>query len=305
MKENINKLTLGTVQFGLKYGINNPNGKPSREESLSMLDHAWQKGIRIFDTAYAYGDAQEILGEFTSTRNLGTEIKIITKLKPNILSESPGSIEETIRKNLKESLGFLKKDCVDGFLLHTPSYIRDSEVVMAMKKMKDEELTKNIGVSIYEVDDAIYAAGLSEIDYIQVPYSILDQRLDNESFWNLTRKNKIKVFARSAFLQGLFFMPEEKIPPHFPNLKEVKIHLKQIDEIIGKYNLTRQQAALLFSCCNKNIDHVVFGVDNINQLAEDIQIVEKCPKCNECINELRNKFKSTGKDVVFQSLWKK
>lgn len=305
MKDNINRLTLGTVQFGLDYGINNPSGKPSREKSLSMLNYAWQKGIRIFDTAYAYGDAQEILGEFISTHNLGSEIKIITKLKPNVLSESSGSKEKIIRKNIKESLRLLKMDCVDGFLLHTPGYIRDPEILLAMEKMKNDGLTRNIGVSIYEVDDAIYAAKQPVVDYIQVPYSILDQRLDNKTFRNLTEKNNIKVFARSAFLQGLFFMPEEKIPPSFPNLDEVKAHLKQIDEIIQKYGLTRQQAALLFSYCNKNIDHVVFGVDNIGQLKEDIQIIEKHPSCDECINELKNEFKNTGKDVIFQSLWKK
>ena len=80
MAENLlNKLALGTVQFGLDYGINNPNGKPTREKSLEMLDYAWQKGIRVFDTAYAYGDAEEILGEFTKTRELGNKIKIITR----------------------------------------------------------------------------------------------------------------------------------------------------------------------------------------------------------------------------------
>ena len=90
MKNALNKLVLGTVQFGLDYGINNQNGKPTREKSLKMLNFAYQEGIRTFDTAYSYGDAEEILGEFSQKRNLGEEIKIITKLKPNIISESEG-----------------------------------------------------------------------------------------------------------------------------------------------------------------------------------------------------------------------
>ena len=302
MNKRENKLVLGTVQFGLNYGINNLNSKPTREKSFAMLDYAWENGIRTFDTAYAYGDAEEILGEFIKTRNLGSEIKIITKLKPNVLAEVPGSEVEIIRKNLAESLKRLGRGYVDGYLLHTPAYIHEPRVVSALQKLKKSGLAKNIGVSVYEKDDAVYAAGLPEVDYIQIPYSILDQRLDDKVFWGLTKKNKIKVFARTAFLQGLLFMPEEKIPVH---LEKAKIYLKEMDEIIGRYSLNRQQAALLFSYCNENIDHVVFGVDNINQLTEDLQIVKDSPDCTECIAELRNKFRNIEKNIIFPSLWKK
>jgi aryl-alcohol dehydrogenase-like predicted oxidoreductase len=302
MNNRIDKLVLGTVQFGLNYGINNFNGKPTREKSLAMLEYAWQNGVRTFDTAYAYGDAEEILGEFTKAYNLGAEIKIITKLKPNILSDRKGSVLEIIKKNLEESLERLNRDYVNGYLLHTPSYIHEPKVIAALKKLKKHGLVKNIGVSIYEVDDAIYAAGLAEVDYIQIPYSILDQRLDNKVFWNLTKKNKITVFARSAFLQGLFFMPQEKIPKH---LEKVKLYLNKLDKIIGKYHLTRQQATLLFSCCNKNINCVVFGVDIIDQLIEDLQIVKDSPDCGKCIHELKNEFRDIEKSVIFPSLWKK
>lgn len=302
MNNNIDKLSLGTVQFGLDYGINNFNGKPTREKSLALLEYAWQNGVRTFDTAYAYGDAEEILGEFIKTRNLGTEIKVITKLKPNILSERPGTTAEVIEGNLRESLKRLGRDYVDGYLLHTPGYIHEPKVVAALKKIKKQGLAKNIGVSIYELDDAIYVAGLPEIDYIQIPYSIFDQRLDNKVFWNLTKKNKITVFARTAFLQGLLFMPQEKIPKH---LGKVKFYLRKLDKIIRKYYLTRQQAALLFSYYNKNIKYVVFGVDNINQLTEDLQIVNYSPDCGECIHDLKNEFRDIEKSIIFPSLWKK
>jgi aryl-alcohol dehydrogenase-like predicted oxidoreductase len=302
MNNRIDKLVLGTVQFGLDYGINNFKGKPGRKKSLAMLEYAWQKGVRIFDTAYAYGDAEEILGEFIKDHNLGAEIKIITKLRPNVLSGRKGNISGIIKKNLEESLERLNRNYVDGYLLHTPGYIREPKVVAALKKLKKRGLVKNIGVSIYELDDAIFAAGLAEVDYIQVPYSIFDQRLDNKIFWNLTKKNKITVFARGAFLQGLFFMPQEKIPKH---LEKVKFYLNKLDSIIKKSHLTRQQAALLFSCCNKNINYVVFGADSIDQLAENLKTVENSPDCEKCISELKNEFRDIEKSIVFPSLWKK
>lgn len=302
MERLLNKLVLGTVQFGLDYGINNPNGKPARESALSMLGFAYEKGIRTFDTAYAYGDAEEILGEFSQGQNLGEEIKIITKLKPNIILESQGRIFDIIAGNLKESLKRLQRDYVDGYLLHTPEYIREEEIVSALNNLKKQGLVKNIGVSIYEGEDAIYAANLKEVDYIQIPYNIFDQRLDKMNFFELAKKNGKKIFARSAFLQGLFFMAEEKIPPYLEN---AKAYLRELDKVINKYNLSRQQAALLFSLNNENIDYVVFGVDNMRQLKEDIDIAEQSIGCEQCIRELKEKFANIEKNIIFPSLWKK
>jgi len=302
--EGINKLTLGTVQFGLDYGINNFGGKPERNQSLKMLDFAYEKGIRVFDTANAYGDAEEILGEFIESRHLSDKIKIISKLRPNIIADSKSEMtpDDVIFENLTTSLKKLKRNYVDGYLFHTPAYIRNEELVSSLVKLKKQGLVKNIGVSIYEEEDALYAAGLKEVDYIQVPYSIFDQRLDKTSFFQLAKKNGKTVFARSAFLQGLFFMPEEKIPPHLQNAKN---YFKKLDNIILKYNLSRQQIALLFSLKNENIDYVVFGVDNVKQLEEDIHLAEKNIDCKQCIDDLKNEFVNIEKNIIFPSLWKK
>lgn len=302
MENELNRLVLGTVQFGLEYGINNQNGKPDRKKSLEMLDFAYKNGIRIFDTAYAYGDAEEILGEFLQNHNFDKQIKIITKLKPNIISEREGAAYDVIAENLKESLYRLKREYVDGYLFHTPAYIRDNMLVDSLIKLKKQRLVKNIGVSIYDEADAVYAAKLNEVDYIQVPYSIFNQRLDKTDFFKIARKNRKTVFARSAFLQGLFFMPEEKIPSYLENARS---YFRDLDKIISKYNLSRQQAALLFSLKNKNIDYVVFGVDNIEQLKEDIDIAKKNIDIERCVRELKNKFINIEKNIIFPSLWKK
>lgn len=302
MNNVINKLVLGTVQFGLDYGINNFNGKPRREDSLAMLEYAYKKGIRIFDTANAYGDAEDILEEFIKKHNLSDKIQIITKLKPNIINEERSDFYETILENLKESLKRLDRDYVDGYLFHSPAYIRDERLVACLHKLKEKGLVKNIGVSIYEEEDALYAAQLDDIDYIQIPYSIFDQRLNKTNFFEIAKKNNKTVFARSTFLQGLFFMEEDKIPSY---LSGVKKYFNELDEIIGKYDLNRQQAALLFSCQNEFIDYVVFGVDNMEQLKEDIEIVEKNTNHQDCIKELKNKFINIEKSIIFPSLWKK
>lgn len=304
MKNFEEKLVLGTVQFGLEYGINNSLGKPSKEESLVMLEYAFKKGIRVFDTAYAYGNAEEILGEFLEAHNFDENIKIITKLQPNIIADSDGEekVYKIISANLKESLARLKRTYVDGYLLHTPQYLRNDKVMNALSQLKNDGLVKHIGVSIYEEADALYATELNTIDYIQVPYNIFDQRLEKSGFFELAKKNGKKVFARSPFLQGLFFMEEGKIPAH---LHKVKEHLVKLDKIIKKYQLSRQKIAMLFSLQNSNIDYVVFGVDTLDQLKENIEITHRNIDARDCIKELKIAFENIEKSIVLPSLWKK
>jgi aryl-alcohol dehydrogenase-like predicted oxidoreductase len=298
------ELALGTVQFGLEYGINNKTGKPEKESSLEMLKAAYERGIRYFDTAHAYGNAEELLGEFVERNNLQNKVKIISKLKPNILDGYTGNVAKLVENEIIGSLKKLKIDSLEGYLFHTPEYIYNEELVNALKESKEKGLIKNFGVSIYDEKEALYAANLP-VDFIQIPYSVFDQRLNKTNFFEIARKNNITIFARSAFVQGLIFMKDEEIPEH---LIEAKAYLKEFDEIIKNYNLTRLEAALLFSYRNKNIDHVVFGVDNLKQLNEDIDIAKNAGNyeaSKKCFDELNNRFIDIKKSIIMPSLWKK
>ena len=74
-----NKLILGTVQFGLNYGINNSKGKPSQEEVKKVLDFASDKGINNLDTAESYGDSYEVIGNYHKSSR--SKFKIHTKFE--------------------------------------------------------------------------------------------------------------------------------------------------------------------------------------------------------------------------------
>lgn len=297
------KLVLGTVQLGMKYGINNFSGKPSREESLKILNTAFDSGINIFDTHSVYGDAEDILGEFIRKRGIQKEVKIISKLTSNIFNgnESEEEIRNTVLQEVRKSLNRLSIDKLYGYLLHTPEYVYNNKIILALKHCKELGLIENFGVSIYEEEDALYAAKLP-CDFIQIPYNIFDQRLNKTDFFETCKKNHVVVFARSAFLQGLILMEHDKIPEH---LSESKDHLNEFDKIISKCGLLRLEASILFSYNNPYIDYVVFGVDNNNQLEEDIKIVEEKNMPKECLQNLENRFINIKKSIIFPSLWKK
>jgi len=132
----IDKLVLGTAQLGLKYGINNKFGKLSRKYSLQLLDKAYEIGIRNFDTAFAYGDAEEILGEWISKNGIKNSIKIISKLKPDAL-EAEQDAGRIIRNYINASIERLKIDFLNGYLLHTPGYVYRNDVLEELYECKN------------------------------------------------------------------------------------------------------------------------------------------------------------------------
>lgn len=295
----INKLCLGTVQFGMDYGINNIFGKPGKKDVLNMLDRAIEQGIEYYDTAFAYGDAESLLGEYGVNRY---DVKVITKLKPNLIEDDDPNTVRIVEKEIIQSLHRLKLDNLDGYLLHTPTKFYNERIIEALQQCKHQGLIKNIGVSVYETNHALDVVKSGLVDYIQVPYSVFDQRLDQTEFFSFAKKNNVTVFGRSAFLQGLILMEEHRIPEHLVKAKE---YLADFDRIIQEYGFSRIQAAFLFSVTHPGIDYIVFGVDNISQLEEDISISRSSVDFAQCQTELRKYFRTIDKSIIFPSLWAK
>ena len=75
----INKLCIGCAKFGINYGINK-----SRKSVLTLnkvekiVKYACSNGIKIFDVASDYGDAEKKLG--TISKKLNLNLNIISKL---------------------------------------------------------------------------------------------------------------------------------------------------------------------------------------------------------------------------------
>ncbi|MBP8819776.1 MAG: aldo/keto reductase [Syntrophomonadaceae bacterium] len=295
------KLCLGTVQFGLEYGINNKNGKPAEEQVFTMLDLAVEKGIEYFDTAAAYGNAEEILGRYFESRNLQKQVKVISKLLPNLIADDNYRAEAIVENEIRKSLERLKLECLEGYLLHTPTDFYNHSIMNGLFLAKEKGLIRNLGVSIYETEHALDVVNSGMVDYIQIPYNVFDQRMERSGFFDIARANGVTVFARSPFLQGLLFMEGDDIPAH---LERARVYLHDFDEIIAQYSLKRVEAALFLSYLNPGIDYVVFGVDNIEQLTENIEVCNLNPDVDSsCIEELKQHFMNIEKEIIFPSLW--
>lgn len=96
----IERLALGTVQFGLAYGVANRVGQPSEDSAAAIVAAARRAGIDTLDTAIAYGDSERRLGE------IGVDgWRVVTKLPP--MPAGTSDVGEWVRRSVDGSLARL------------------------------------------------------------------------------------------------------------------------------------------------------------------------------------------------------
>lgn len=295
-------LCIGTTQMGMDYGIAGQK-KPSLEYAIRCLDYATQNGIQAIDTAAAYGTAEEVVGAFLARRTIPRDkLFVCTKLRPNILDEVPEKdLENTIRYNLKESLQTLHTDYVDAYLLHSARYSYRPEILTALYKMQEEGLARRVGVSVYEPEEAEACFQDGRMGLVQLPYSIFDHRMKEKGILDVWEEPKCEIHARSAFIQGLITLSQEQVPPFLEKAKPI---IGRIDQICKNTGLTRIELAMAYVKRESAVSHLVFGIDSLEQLKEDIQAFSN-PVPEHLLQEMEQEFQGLDADLVMPSLWKK
>jgi len=283
------KLILGTVQFGLKYGINNSLGKPEKESVFDILSYAYENGIKYLDTAELYGNAHELIGEFH---------KLYPTKKFNIITKFPHEFEDRLDHKINSYLNQLDIDYLEAILFHSyDSYIKHKIHLADLVKLKSKSV-KYIGVSVYTNEQMNQVIDDINIDIIQIPFNLFDNlNLRGELIIKAKLNNKI-IHTRSAFLQGLFFMKKDN-----PNVIRVKLEkeLERIEDISIKSTIPIVSIALNYCLMQNCIDGVLFGVDSLGQLKENIDSAEnKIP--NQYLEEI-NKIKINNIELLNPSMW--
>lgn len=252
---NNNKIILGTVQFGLDYGLNNTDGKPSQEQVNEILNYAYDSGIHFLDSAEAYGNAHTVIGNFHKT-NPNRQFKIITKL--------PHVIDDSIDSKIELYLGQLAVSQLHALLFHSfDTYKKNQIVIEKLNYFKSIGKIKYIGVSIYTNEQFKEVIEDSSIDIIQLPFNLFDNIYQRGNLLELAKlKNKI-IHTRSAFLQGLFFLPLDSCNKVVSNLSEP---LSLLHKLAKQTRVPIQNMALDYCFKQKCIDSVLIGVDNLEQL---------------------------------------
>jgi aryl-alcohol dehydrogenase-like predicted oxidoreductase len=261
------KIALGTVQFGMSYGIANKLGEVGSPEIERILQYADRNGVEILDVASSYGNAESAIGKFISNQVRSKQWKVITKtphFKSDIIDQQVDELLESFKLSLKK----LGQKSIYGLLIHNCDDIFLSggeKLLQIMDKLKQDGLIEKIGVSLYSGEQISSLLDNYLVDIVQLPINILDQRLLEGGQLSMLKKYGVEIHARSVFLQGLLLMPIDTIPSWFNPIKDT---LKLFHEEAKKQNLTKLQLALGFVQSLIEIDKVVVGVNSLGQLHE-------------------------------------
>ncbi len=260
------RLCIGTVQFGIDYGVQGAT-KPSLAAAVAMLDFATQNGVDAIDTADDYGNAEEVVGAFVAQKTLPRDrYEVITKFGTKALAGlSSAAVSAKLLESAEGSLRRLHTDYLDAYICHDPNAAGDAGVLAAMQAVKAKGLVRKIGFSVYESEEAIACSECAGTDFVQGPFSILDQRLKSSGALAKCAAKGIDIHTRSAFVQGLMLMAVAAIPERLANTRPF---VERLERRCREAGLTRRELALAYVRSQPEISHLLFGVDNLTQLKE-------------------------------------
>lgn len=288
----MNKLILGSAQFGMDYGVSNKNGKISNQEIKDIFDFSQQNHIDTIDTAMSYGNSEHLIGIYNKS------LQVITKLQP--IPNKCNDLESWFDNEICKSLERLRLKNLYGILLHNPDDLLGknglelSNLLVAYKK---KGVFKKIGLSIYDFKLVHKYLEIIKIDIVQCPFNIIDQRVINTGLANEMHDLGIEIHARSIFLQGLLLMSEHERPDYFH--KWTSLWAKYY-KFLDSNNTTSIQACLDFVLSNTLIDKYVVGINSLKHLKEIVELTKHGPKN---IGSGYKNLSSNDPSLINPSLW--
>ena len=242
---------LGTAQYSGNYGIANSN-RVTNKIATNVLNKAIELGINTIDTSAAYGNAHKIIGQNKHKFKIQTKIKELINLEMQF-----NSIQTDLRSQI-----------IDVVYLHDSKMAHASvSELMPLLNLRGSRYT-HLGISVYTLEEYRKALNLGVFQFIQIPINILDRKF-NQNERKFASKKDVKLIARSVLLQGLLAAIKSDLPISLSSLKNP---LTDLSSIASENSLTLRELALKWALSLEDLDGLVLGVDNPDQLVELFKI---------------------------------
>lgn len=298
------RLSLGTAQLGLDYGVANRDGKPSDEEAFAILEVASRARVDGLDTARAYGDAERRIGE-AFAKDPALELAITTKLAPLGEAADGEALADAAELSLFRSLHALARPKIEGLLFHRAGDLErfNHAALRRVDRLKREGYLERIGISAQSPEEASRALQMSEIGEIQFPMNLLDARFD--AFVEEARaRPEVKLVARSVFLQGLLLIEDG-----LPSFEGVDVDMealgREIDEIAAlTQSSCRLELAIRFLRAFSRLDAIVVGAETSAQLGAIIEAFTRPPLMRKEVQAIRARFGALPVALLDPAKWK-
>lgn len=284
------RLALGTAQFGLDYGVANRRGQVSLAQIREILFAAGQAGIETLDTAIAYGSSEEQLGQVGVNH-----WRIVSKLPG--LPAADVSIPQWTEVMINGSLQRLGLEKLFALLLHRPGDLltpRGPVLYQSLLDLRQRGLVAKIGISAYGPDELADICRHYDIDLVQMPFNPFDRRLTQSGLLRRLREKGIQIHIRSIFLQGLLLMAPASRPAYFNRWQGL---WNRWHDWLIRQDIDALSACLRFALAEQGIDRVIVGIDSLAQFKEILAAAEGP------LPAIPDEICSTDLDLVNPSQW--
>lgn len=265
------RLTLGTVQFGLPYGVANRAGQPPYETARDILACAIEGGVTCLDTAAGYGESEAVLGRALAELGAAERVSVVTKIAPLADNLSPARADALVEESVNNSLRHLRLERLPFCLFHRE---RDFRYADSLLKLRDRGLVERVGCSTTTASATrtIIGSGLAEA--VQFPASVLDRRFTGAEIAGAARSRGMAVFARSVYLQGLVFLPDATTPE---DLSGVIPPRRRLAELAREAGIPLAELALRYVLGLSDLTSILIGVESLDQMRETLVLFAKGP----------------------------
>lgn len=288
------RLALGTVKFGMNYGLINSR-QLAEQQVEQILDYAFQHQVRTLDTAPAYGSSEQVIGQWLKKLSPADrrQIFITSKLESRDFEDVVAACQRSI-KNLNLSV-------LPGLLVHQFQPDKLTKVAQALRKVKELGLVNKIGFSIYYPSELEFIIDQHlPLDIIQFPLNIFDQRFI--SYLPILKAMGTEIHCRSVFLQGLLLTDSQHLNPYFKTVQE---KIAKVHSLAAQHHLTPAALCLRFVLQQPLIDKTVLGVDSVSQVREQVEIAQmKVDKALEKTLINLKQLAESNEHIIIPSFWK-
>jgi len=301
-------ITLGTVQFGLPYGIMNEQGQVSPDDARDIIYAAVSGGVSYIDSAAAYGSSEAIVGSSIEKIN-AAGVNVISKLEPFsnaiLASLDEKTLRDQVRFSVLRSLDRMRVESIQCLMLHRAHHLYNEILVSELMRLKQAGMFKELGVSVQSVDELILAIEDLSITVIQMPTNILDYRWETVSHLISDRK-KIKpltVHGRSALFQGLLtaFDADKWHRLGFENSSKIVNWMLKIEK---QTKIPFVELCLRYVASKPWIDSIVIGVQTEGQLKQNMLQLSKPALQESTMDQIDSTRPYIGEHNLNPSNWK-
>lgn len=296
----LSKLMLGTVQFGLPYGVANRSGQPTYAEVRAIVAAAIEGGVTCFDTAAAYGTSEEVLGRALHELGVADRVMVVTKVQPltDVAVADATVAAREIEHSVDRSRQRLRLDCLPLVLFHREA---DGCYLEELDRLKTKGWLSQCGVSCdNQPGPAAEFVADPHVSALQVPGNLLDRRHQHSGLLAEAAARDVAIFIRSVYLQGLLVMPEVAVPVHVRAVLPVRRKLAAVAHAAG---MPLTELAIRYMVSQTGVTSLVIGVETVAQIRDNIELFTRGPLTAEVLAAADAVVPDLSEAIVTPSLW--